>query len=63
MIGPVDVQLTAPVKPSSSIPRVYLKGQGSWRMGHREGLDRIQFVPSLAMHQGVLGLQLYGVGW
>lgn len=62
MIGPVDIQLTAPVKPSSSIPCVYLKGQGPWRMGQREGLDCIQFVPSLAVHQGVLGLQLYRVG-
>lgn len=63
MIGPVEVQLIAPVKPSSSVPCVYLKGQGPWRMGQREGLDHIQFVPSLAVCQGVLGLQWYGVGW
>lgn len=63
MIGPMEVQLTAPVKPSSRVPCVYLKGQGPWRMGQRESLDHIQFVPSLAVYQGVLGLQLYGVWW
>lgn len=63
MIGPVEIQLPAPVKPSSSVACVYLKGQGLWRMGQKEGLDHIQLVPSLAVCQGVLGLQLYGVGW
>lgn len=35
MIGPMEVQLTAPVKPSSRVPCVYLKGRalGGWARG------------------------------